>query len=597
MKKLILLIASIISFTLCFSQTPNCPIVEKDGKKYYEYTIMQGDGLFAIARKFGIKQSDLHDANNNLSTNIKAGDKILIPIIEIATDNKSKASTTHIVEAKQTLYGISKMYNIPVDTLIALNPSAKAGIKVGETLIISQNKSVQQQPIVETKVEEPSTTSANITHVVNRKETLFSISKKYNVAIHDLIALNPELKNGLKAGTTIIIKGVKDKIETTKIDDEKEETPNNTETSIIPIEKPKSNNRRDSVPAVKPTISKINKRSSKLNIAYLLPLVAENSNEVKNTQRFVEFYRGSILALNDAKNEGISANVYTYNLPKDITKIDSTLRLLDDKDIDIVIGPAYSEQLNKVLSYTKSKNIATIVPFSNKIDADYYFPKLIQFNPPQDSLYRLVLRNTFEHRNLQYILARFENCTNKGNTFLNDLAGLLTANNKEFKDVIIKPENVDSIVKTVTSDTTILILGSSRINDVAPVLDSLNLHKLPQLQVWGFEEWGNNLIKKYPQTLYYSLFYPNETEEYKTNYKNWFGARKQTVGVKYDLLGYDLTMLALKGIETNKSTLSLTDKPINFLQSNPKLEYIDNHWQNSNYYLLFWDNITIKIKN
>ena len=595
MKKLVLLIASIMCVTLCFSQTENYPIIEKNGKRYYEYTILQGDGLFAIARKFGIKQSDLHDANENLTTDIKAGSKILILIPENNTKNINQALTTHVVEPKQTLYGISKMYNVAIDTLIALNPSAKTGIKVGETLIISQNKNIQQQPtqqqpIVESKTEDIQLHKANITHVVKRKETLFSISKKYNVAIHDLISLNPELKDGLKAGTTIIIKGDiegNDKINRIEINTPTPETQKSEE----------KNDTTTTIPAE--TIwHKKEANSSQLNIAYLLPLVAENSNDVKNTQRFVEFYRGSILALNDAKKDGLSANIYAYNLPKNIDKIDSVLHLLDNKDIDIVIGPAYSEQLNKVLAYTKSHDIATIVPFSNKIDAEYYFPKLIQFNPPQDSLFRLVLRNTFEHRNLQYILARFENCTNKGNTFINDLAGLLNANNKEFKEVIIKPENVDSIVKTVTSDTTILILGSSRINDVAPILDSLNLYKLQQLQVWGFEEWGNNLIKKYPQTLYYSLFYPNETEAYKADYKNWFGVRKQTVGVKYDLLGYDLTMLALKGITiTDESTLLIKNTPINFLQSEPKLEFIDNHWLNTNYYLLFWDNMTIKTKN
>lgn len=595
MKKLVLLIASIMCVTLCFSQTENYPIIEKNGKRYYEYTILQGDGLFAIARKFGIKQSDLHDANENLTTDIKAGSKILILIPENNTKNINQALTTHVVEPKQTLYSISKMYNIAIDTLIALNPSAKTGIKVGETLIISQNKNIQQQPtqqqpIVESKTEDIQLHKANITHVVKRKETLFSISKKYNVAIHDLISLNPELKDGLKAGTTIIIKG----------DIEENDKINRIEINTPTPETQKSEEKNDTTTTIPAeTIwHKKEANSSQLNIAYLLPLVAENSNDVKNTQRFVEFYRGSILALNDAKKDGLSANIYAYNLPKNIDKIDSVLHLLDNKDIDIVIGPAYSEQLNKVLAYTKSHDIATIVPFSNKIDAEYYFPKLIQFNPPQDSLFRLVLRNTFEHRNLQYILARFENCTNKGNTFINDLAGLLNANNKEFKEVIIKPENVDSIVKTVTSDTTILILGSSRINDVAPILDSLNLYKLQQLQVWGFEEWGNNLIKKYPQTLYYSLFYPNETEAYKADYKNWFGVRKQTVGVKYDLLGYDLTMLALKGITiTDESTLLIKNTPINFLQSEPKLEFIDNHWLNTNYYLLFWDNITIKTKN
>ena len=587
MKRFILLICVLCTICCAFSQT-DYPIVEKNGKKYYEYTINPGDGLFAIARKFGIKQNDLHDANENLSTNVKVGDKILIPI-KIDIKNKvDEAATTHIVEAKQTLYSISKIYNINIDTLIALNPSAKNGIKVGETLIISKDKKITSTVIAQKVIEEKPITTNSITHIVQRKETLYSISKKYNIAIHDLIALNPELKDGLKAGSTIIIQGKPNSI--------KKE---NTITTIKPTPEIELNQEQPKdtiiINKIETTDSIKNVNSTLLNIAYLLPLVPENINDEKNTQRFVEFYRGSILALNEAKENGLSANIYTYNLPKDINKIDSILFLLNNKSIDVIIGPAYSEQLNKILSFSKENNITTIVPFSNKIDSTYYFPKLIQFNPPQDSLFKFVIRNTFEHRNLQYILARFENCTNKGNVFANDLSDLLTENNKEYKEIIIKPEYVDSLVNMISLDTTILLLASSKINDVASVLDSLNRYKLPNLQVWGFEDWGANLIKKYPQTLYYSLFYPNETEEYKNNYKNWFGARKQTVGVKYDLLGYDLTLLALKGITYfDNSTLNINTKEIHFLQSTPQLEFIDNRWLNMNYYLLFWDNITIK---
>ena len=587
MKRFILLICALCTIYCAFSQT-DYPIVEKNGKKYYEYTINPGEGLFAIARKFGIKQNDLHDANENLSTDIKVGEKILIPIKTNESSKTLEAMTTHVVEAKQTLYSISKMYNVSVDTLIALNPSAKTGIKTGEVLIISKDKKITSAVIAQKVIEEKPITTNNITHIVQRKETLYSISKKYNIAIHDLIALNPELKDGLKAGSEILIKGEKIEIKEN----------NNTQPPVVvdTTEEPqfpepiKTTETKDSI-IVSPQISNANT----INIAYLLPLIAENTNDEKNTQRFVEFYRGSILALNEAKENGMSANVYTYNLPKDINKIDSILFLLNNKSIDVIIGPAYSEQLNKVLTFSKENNITTIVPFSNKIDSTYYFPKLIQFNPPQDSLFKFVIRNTFEHRNLQYILARFENCTNKGNVFANDLSDLLTENNKEYKEIIIKPEYVDSLVNTLSSDTTILLLASSKINDVAGVLDSLNRYQLPNLQVWGFEDWGANLIKKYPQTLYYSLFYPNETEEYKNNYKNWFGARKQTVGVKYDLLGYDLTLLALKGITYfDNSTLNINTKDIHFLQSTPQLEFINNRWLNMNYYLLFWDNITIK---
>lgn len=596
MKKILLLFYCtfcIIHYT--FSQT-NYPIIEKNGKKYYEYTIIQGDGLFGIARKFGIKQSDLHAVNENLSTDIKAGDKILIPISENKIENnddnnKNEALTTHIVEAKQTLYSISKIYNVPIDTLIALNPSAKIGIKVGEELIIPQNKQTETQQNITTETNHTPPTTNEITHLVKRKETLFSISKKYNIAIHDLITLNPELKDGLKAGTIIII---------SKEKNNKKET--NTITTTTPKQETQQDQPQDTTK--KATIKKIkyiekidsikNIDTTLLNIAYLLPLVPENTNDEKNTQRFIEFYRGSILALNDAKKNGLSANIYTYNLPKNPNKIDSVLLLLNNKNIDIIIGPAYSEQLDKVLTYTQNHNITTIVPFSNKIDSAYYFPKLIQFNPPQDSLFQFVLKNTFEHRNLQYIIARFENCTNKGNTFANDLSTLLTKNDKEFKEITIKPEYIDSLIKIIPTDTTILVLSSSKINDVAGILDSLNRHQFPNLQIWGFEDWGTNLIKKYPQTLYYSLFLPNETEEYKNNYKNWFGSRKQTVGVKYDLLGYDLTILALMGIKSDNLILNINTNDLHFLQSNPKLKFIDNRWLNLNYYLLFWDNITIK---
>ena len=581
MKKIITICAlSIITLTLSIAQTNQYPTIQKDGKQYYEYTITAGEGLFAIARKFNINQNDLHQANPNLTTNIKAGDKILIPInntpLNTISENTDTTQHTHTVQPKETLYSISKKYNIHIDTLIAHNPQLKNGLKAGTTINLNTPTN-----------NNTTTTQHTITHTVQPKETLYSISKKYNIAIHDLINQNPQIKDGLKAGTNITITTTNNTEQPNKT-----EQPNNT---------PKTEKSNISEKTEKTPKSEKNDNSqlSTLNIAYLLPLIAENTNEEKTTERFIEFYRGALLALNEAKNQGQSANIYTHNLPKSAHKIDSVLQQLNNENIDIIIGPAYTEQLAKVLTYAKQNNITTIIPFSNKIDTTYYHPKLIQFNPQQDSLFNTVLINTFAHRNLQYILAQFPNCTNKGNQFLHELSKLLTQNNKPHTNITITPQNIDTLTSKITSDTTILLLGSSLINDVAPILDSLNRYQLPNLQIWGFEEWGTNTLKKYPQTLYYSLFYANETEEYKNNYKNWFGARKQTVGVKYDLLGYDLTMLALKGINTNKTTPTITINPqinnIRFQQSTPKLQYINNRWINTNYYLLYWDNISIKI--
>ena len=581
MKKIITICAlSIITLTLSIAQTNQYPTIQKDGKQYYEYTISAGEGLFAIARKFNINQNDLHQANPNLTTNIKAGDKILIPINNTPqntiSENTDTTQHTHTVQPKETLYSISKKYNIHIDTLIAHNPQLKNGLKAGTTININTPTNNNTK-----------TTQHTITHTVQPKETLYSISKKYNIAIHDLINQNPQIKDGLKAGTNLTITTTNNTEQSNKT-----EQPNNTP-------KTEKSNISEKTEKTQKSEKTDNSNLSTLNIAYLLPLIAENTNEEKTTERFIEFYRGALLALNEAKNQGQSANIYTHNLPKSAHKIDSVLQQLNNENIDIIIGPAYTEQLAQVLTYAKQNNITTIIPFSNKIDTTYYHPKLIQFNPQQDSLFNTVLINTFAHRNLQYILAQFPNCTNKGNQFLHELSKLLTQNNKPHTNITITPQNIDTLTSKITSDTTILLLGSSLINDVAPILDSLNRYQLPNLQIWGFEEWGTNTLKKYPQTLYYSLFYANETEEYKNNYKNWFGARKQTVGVKYDLLGYDLTMLALQGINTNKTTPTITINPqinnIKFQQSTPKLQYINNRWINTNYYLLYWDNISIKI--
>ena len=584
MKKIITICAlSIITLTLSIAQTNQYPTIQKDGKQYYEYTITAGEGLFAIARKFNINQNDLHQANPNLTTNIKAGDKILIPINNTPqntiSENTDTTQHTHTVQPKETLYSISKKYNIHIDTLIAHNPQLKNGLKAGTTININTPTNNNTK-----------TTQHTITHTVQPKETLYSISKKYNIAIHDLINQNPQIKDGLKAGTNLTITTTNNTEQSNKT-----EQPNNTPKT----EKSNISEKTEKTEKTQKSEKTDNSKLSTLNIAYLLPLIAENTNEEKTTERFIEFYRGALLALNEAKNQGQSANIYTHNLPKSAHKIDSVLQQLNNENIDIIIGPAYTEQLAQVLTYAKQNNITTIIPFSNKIDTTYYHPKLIQFNPQQDSLFNTVLINTFAHRNLQYILAQFPNCTNKGNQFLHELSKLLTQNNKPHTNITITPQNIDTLTSKITSDTTILLLGSSLINDVAPILDSLNRYQLPNLQIWGFEEWGTNTLKKYPQTLYYSLFYANETEEYKNNYKNWFGARKQTVGVKYDLLGYDLTMLALQGINTNKTTPTITINPqinnIKFQQSTPKLQYINNRWINTNYYLLYWDNISIKI--
>jgi len=141
-----------------------------------------------------------------------------------------KTEVNHKVVAKETLYSLARDYNVSVDDIKANNPEvAKHGLQIGQVVVFPKDKSVdvkQSTTIDETpKAEKPahvaestvaksepepvveSTTSSAVKHKVEPKETLYSLSKKYNVTVDDIKNQNAALlKNGLQIGQVLTIK-------------------------------------------------------------------------------------------------------------------------------------------------------------------------------------------------------------------------------------------------------------------------------------------------------------------------------------------------------------------------------------------------------
>ena len=106
----------------------------------------------------------------------------------------------HIVEKGETVNAVAKKYKITPYDIYRLNPDAKNGIKENTTLLIPNG------PLGPVPTKEQTTKVANPVHVVQPKETLYSLAKKYNVDENDIKKANAELlKDGLKVGQEIII--------------------------------------------------------------------------------------------------------------------------------------------------------------------------------------------------------------------------------------------------------------------------------------------------------------------------------------------------------------------------------------------------------
>ena len=115
-----------------------------------KHKISSGDNLYVLAKKYGVKVKDITDANPNAPKILKLNSILLIPnknrnTTKIKSKTAEVASTSgnlgvHEIEPKETLWGISKKYNVSVEDLKSANPFLETeGLQIGRQIIIPAN--------------------------------------------------------------------------------------------------------------------------------------------------------------------------------------------------------------------------------------------------------------------------------------------------------------------------------------------------------------------------------------------------------------------------------------------------------------------------
>jgi LysM repeat protein len=111
------------------------------------------------------------------------------------------------VEKGQTLYGIARRYALNVTDIKALNPKINQ-LKLGEEIYLPMNYPKPTEEPIEKSSSQPKNDSTSkdntIKHEVKKGETLFKISRLYNVSVADIANMN-NLENGVKPGLILEI--------------------------------------------------------------------------------------------------------------------------------------------------------------------------------------------------------------------------------------------------------------------------------------------------------------------------------------------------------------------------------------------------------
>jgi hypothetical protein len=207
-------------------------------------------------------------------------------------------------------------------------------------------------------------------HTVGKGQTLYSISKTYNVDLTLINSANPELKEGLKAGMQLRIPIVKETVESPKKETETKEIKEKKETTEI---------KHDTIPP-KPTVNCISEQHKDLfNIALFVPFYLYELDSVKYDDpeqakhsagsrplRFLQFYEGLLLAADSLKNLGMSIKLHVYDVDEDTVKTKKILKAPELAKMDLFIGLTYGNTFIILSNFSRQKNIPIVNPLSNK---------------------------------------------------------------------------------------------------------------------------------------------------------------------------------------------------------------------------------------
>ena len=168
--------------TLTIGQILIIPTEETD---YILYTVVAGDSLYAIARKYGLTMQELMEFNNLGSTLLSIGQVLKIPVA-VEETIPPVAETTYTVKSGDSLYSIAKKYNTTVSDLMTYNRLTSNLLSIGQVLKIPTNMS-------------------EIVYTVKSGDTLYEIARKYNTTVDSIKNKNNLTSNTLSIGQVLKI--------------------------------------------------------------------------------------------------------------------------------------------------------------------------------------------------------------------------------------------------------------------------------------------------------------------------------------------------------------------------------------------------------
>jgi LysM repeat protein len=197
------LFALITSFSIFTTPVDSVGKETINGKVYVLHKVELKETLYGISKRYGTTVEAILQQNPTADGGLEVGQIIKVPYVSSPKKITSASGNKHIVTEKETLYSVARLYGITVDELRQMNKLTSDALSIGQELIVKRSSTVIEQPVVKNNATTPQ--SLQGVHTVASKETLFSISRQYNVSVDQLKKWNNLNSNELSLGQTLFV--------------------------------------------------------------------------------------------------------------------------------------------------------------------------------------------------------------------------------------------------------------------------------------------------------------------------------------------------------------------------------------------------------
>lgn len=580
-RKLSFFIFFVFVSSFSFGQVKDT-VVNFKGKEYCIHAMQKGETLFQLSRTYQMAYSKIKEANPEQGDAIALGTAIRIPCKYIKNQIAASEGVTNLKD----------------------NTTPQKQNDLSE---VTENQS--NNPIVHPKKD----TVNFIYHEVKAKETLYSLSKKYDLSTLRIMMDNPQVaKEGLKAGDVIkVFKGIENanlpakndeiKDELNDEDKAKKQSRKKVETETVLTDSSNVKPQTGIVSLVKQIAAKgsevtksekdlkkyfnqdsiqdlIVTEGKEFRLGLMLPFNFEKNRESMNstedkeeavllsqTSYFVEFYQGYQLALDSLSKKGLNIRSFIYDCKSDTNEISKLIKRPEFDSLNMVVGPAFSENFTYLSNQLKNKNTYLVSPYGKGKVIVKDNPRTIKIKASKSSRVKVLADYLFKYRKNDNIIFVYEKESEK--ELLEKLQQELISSSLLTDSILVKtPKIVKGIYEPLAqlkmNVSNVVICFSTDESFATKLVAKLQTrHKDYEISAIGMEEWKDyknieivhwNALDVH---LVGNLDFRYSTLKDSSFFKQYFMSYNTEPGY-HAILGYETTLHILSNIQNNQYTHS-----------------------------------------